>query len=29
VLADAHRQSVTALALTTGTADSPTQVISA
>lgn len=29
VLADAHRQSVKALALTTGTADSPTQVISA
>jgi len=29
VLADAHRRSVTALALTTGTADSPTQVISA
>ncbi len=29
VLADAHRRSVTALSLTTGTADSPTQVISA
>ena len=29
VLADAHRPSVHALVLTTGTADSPTQVISA